>query len=102
MPHKKIPKPPFGRFSLEKILSRTYLVKRGYFVGRFNVGSAATGKKIKLKLITFGSEDETSNRRLSMDEALKRKYSVFRIGKTAGAHVPLVLVGSRVNIYFVD
>jgi len=102
MSHKRIPKPPFGRLSSEKILSRIYLVKRGYSTGRFNVGIVAAERKVKLELINHGPEDESSNRRLSMNEALKRKYRVFHVGRTAGVHVPLVLLGSRVKIYFVD
>ena len=84
--------------TIKQIENRIYIVKKGSTTGRFSVGKMALGRKAKIELISCGSEDESSNMRLTMEEALKKTYKVIPMGPGACVQVPLIFLGSRVKI----
>jgi len=104
MSHKRIPKQTGGRRTLEDISKRIYYVKRGFTTGIFTVGIAALGFKVMLELITPPPEDESAGRnlRFTIEEALKKEYNVTHHGGSSKIQVPLVLLGARVKIHFVN
>jgi len=105
MTKKRVRKLFRGRRTLAQIANRIYYVKRGSTTGRFNVGIAALGFKVVLELITPPPEDESAGRnlRFTIDEALKKEYNVVAIGgRTACVQTPIVLLGARVKVHFVN
>ena len=104
MTKKRVRKLFRGRRTLAQIANRIYYVKRGSTTGRFNVGIAALGFKVVLELITPPPEDESAGRnlRFTIEEALKKEYNVTHHGGSSKIQVPLVLLGARVKIHFVN
>jgi len=102
MSERRVRKQSGGARTLEQISNRIYYVKKGYSTGRFVLGKAARGTKICLELITPSDEDESGPRRLSVKEALKKEYNVKDTVNSSVVQVPMVLIGARVKVHFVN
>jgi len=88
--------------TLQQISNRIYYVKRGWSAGTFYVGLEARGRKVKIELITPPPQEEESNARLTLKEVLKKEYNVIKSSKGSKVQVPLVLLGARVKVHFVN
>ena len=103
MSHKRIPKASGNKLSLKQMENKIYIVKMAYSAtGRINLGIAALGKKVMVELITPPTEEFDISPQFTMEEALKKEYNVINNNNSCSIQFPLILLGARIKIHFVN